>query len=292
MRPMRRRLIVTADDFGMSLEVNEAVEEGHRNGILTCASLVTAGAAAEDAIRRARRMPELGVGLHLALYGAPSQAPAREVAGLLDPSGRWLGERPVATGARLSLSRSLQTQVRREVGAQFEAFARAGLRLDHVDGHWHCHQHPYVLRTLIELGTPRGLAAVRIPYEPPLPSWRAAGRRQLVRRTVDAMAHRPLAANMRGRLRARGVAFNDWFFGKADGGAMTASHMQRLFVHLPPGDSELGLHPATATWPSEHAPPAHWRPAEELAALVDPAVRAACTREGIQLIRFGDLSAC
>ncbi len=264
---MRRRLIVTADDFGMSLEVNEAVEEGHRNGILTCASLVTA-------------------------YGAPSQAPPREIAGLLDPSGKWLGERPVATGARLSLSSSLQTQVRAEVGAQFEAFARSGLRLDHVDGHWHCHQHPYVLRTLMEMGAPRGLAAVRIPYEPPLPSWRAAGRRQLVRRAVNAMAHRPLAANMRRHLRARGVAFNDWFFGKVDEGAMTASHMQQLFTHLPPGVSELGLHPATATWPSEHAPPAHWRAAEELAALVDPAVRAACRREGIELIRFGDLSAC
>src|SRR5258708_20537872 len=289
---MRRRLIVTADDFGMSLEVNEAVEEGHRNGILTCASLVTAGAAAEDAIRRARRMPELGVGLHLALYGAGSEARGREIAGLLDPSGKWLGERPVATGARLSLSSSLQTQVRAEVGAQFEAFARSGLRLDHVDGHWHCHQHPYVLRTLMEMGTPRGLAAVRVPYEPPVPSWRAAGRRQLVRRAVNAMAHRPLAANMRRHLRARGVAYNDWFFGKVDEGAMTASHMQQLFVHLPPGVSELGLHPATAAWPSEHAPPAHWRAADELAALVDPAVRAACLREGIQLIRFGALPAC
>ena len=64
---MMKRLIVTADDFGMSIEVNEAVEIAHREGILTCASLVVAGDAAGDAIRRAKRMPDLGVGLHLAL---------------------------------------------------------------------------------------------------------------------------------------------------------------------------------------------------------------------------------
>jgi len=68
-------LIVTADDFGMSIPVNEAVEEAHRRGILTCASLVVAGAAADDAIRRARRMPGLGVGLHLAMLDAPSALP-------------------------------------------------------------------------------------------------------------------------------------------------------------------------------------------------------------------------
>ena len=72
--PMSARLIVTADDFGMSMEVNEAVEEAHRNGILTCASLVVAGDAAEDAVRRAKRLPGLGVGLHLAIFGARASA--------------------------------------------------------------------------------------------------------------------------------------------------------------------------------------------------------------------------
>ncbi|MFI4963781.1 MAG: hopanoid biosynthesis-associated protein HpnK [Caulobacterales bacterium] len=288
---MKRRLIVTADDFGMSLEVNEAVEEAFRNGILTSASLVTAGAAAQDAIRRAKRMPGLGVGLHLALYGAPSQAAAQDVADLLHPSRGGLGERPVATGARIALSRRLQAQVGAEVAAQFAAYARSGLPLDHLDGHWHCHQHPFVLRTLISLGKPCGLRAVRVTYEPPLASWRAAGRTQLANRVTHAVGHGLLAANMRRRLRANGLAFNDWFFGKTDEGAMDASTLARLMVHLPPGVSELGLHPATAAWVSDHAPPAHWRAAGELAALLDPDVRAACDREGIARVRFGDLSA-
>ena len=71
---MSKRLIVTADDFGMSMEVNEAVEEAHREGILTCASLVVAGDAAQDAVKRAKRLPGLGVGLHLAIFGAKASA--------------------------------------------------------------------------------------------------------------------------------------------------------------------------------------------------------------------------
>src|SRR5215469_9338832 len=60
-----KRLIVCADDFGLDVAVNEAVEEAHRHGILSCASLMVAGPAAADALARARRLPTLGVGLHL-----------------------------------------------------------------------------------------------------------------------------------------------------------------------------------------------------------------------------------
>src|SRR5471030_1738174 len=85
--PMRETsLIVTADDFGMSIPVNEAVEEAHRKGVLTCASLVVAGEAAADAVRRAKRMPGLGVGLHLALLDAPSALSRNEIPDLLDPN--------------------------------------------------------------------------------------------------------------------------------------------------------------------------------------------------------------
>src|SRR4051794_16931156 len=90
---MTRRLIVTADDFGMAPEVNEAVEAAHRRGVLTCASLVVTGAAA-DAVARARRMPDLGVGLHLALVSAPPALDPLDVPVLMDRKGRGLSGRP------------------------------------------------------------------------------------------------------------------------------------------------------------------------------------------------------
>lgn len=286
---MNRRLIVTADDFGMSLEVNEAVEAAHRHGMLSGASLVVAGAAVDDALRRARRMPGLDIGLHLALYGAPAAAPREEIPSLLRRGGEGLGMRPALTGAQIALSASLRAEARREIAAQFRAFGRSSLRLAYLDGHWHCHQHPHLLAMAIELGRPQGLAAVRVPYEPPLASWRAAQGEGLFRRLADAAPHRFLAAAMRAQLRSAGIAWNDWFFGKADGGDMTWPRLERLVAALPAGVSEFGLHPATAVWRGPDAPPQDWRAPEELIALLDPRLPEVCRRHSVVLTRYSEI---
>src|SRR5947209_6331903 len=98
-----RGLIITADDFGLSMAVNEAVEEAHRKGVLTCASLMVTGEAAADAVRRARKMPKLGVGLHLALLDAPSALLPSEIPDLVEADGSGLAKRPVWTGSRIAL---------------------------------------------------------------------------------------------------------------------------------------------------------------------------------------------
>src|SRR5271154_2947266 len=84
-----KHLIITADDFGAAAAVNDAVEETHRNGILTAASLMVSGAAASDAVARARKMPSLRVGLHLALVDARPVLPPASVPGLVDGAGNF-----------------------------------------------------------------------------------------------------------------------------------------------------------------------------------------------------------
>ncbi|HXY21296.1 MAG TPA: ChbG/HpnK family deacetylase, partial [Burkholderiaceae bacterium] len=86
---MAPHVIITADDFGLDLAINEAVEKSFRNGILTATSLMIGQPAAPDAIERARRLPGLRVGLHVALTGGvlPVLPPAR-LADLVDRSGR------------------------------------------------------------------------------------------------------------------------------------------------------------------------------------------------------------
>ena len=284
---MSRRLIVTADDFGMSLEVNEAVEEAHRNGILTCASLVVAGDAAEDAVARARRMPGLGVGLHLAIFGARASAGEPSV---LAADGANLDERPVRTGSAIMLLPSGRKAARREIAAQFEAYRKTGLELGHLDGHWHCHQHPIVLAQALEIGVPLGLKALRIPYEPLGFSRRVAGKRKGGARLGHAIMGMPLMLTMRLAAKAAGVAANDRFFGKTDDGFIGEQLLLSLLDNLPPGVTELGLHPATETWRGAHCPPAHWRQADELAALTSPRVRAAVEQRGIVLQRWADLA--
>src|SRR5262244_3672645 len=105
-----RKLIITGDDFGMSVEVNEAVEEAHRRGVLTTASLVVAGDAAADAIARARRLPNLGVGLHVTLLHAPAALSKDEVADLMDENGRGFGKTIWKTGTKIALLPHVQRQ--------------------------------------------------------------------------------------------------------------------------------------------------------------------------------------
>ena len=284
---MTSQLIVTADDFGMSLEVNEAVEEAHRNGILTCASLVVAGDAAEDAVRRAKRLPELGVGLHLAIFGARASAQGRSI---VAPDGTNLGYNPVLAGSAIMVTPGGRKAARREIAAQFEAYRKTGLELGHLDGHWHCHQHPVVLAMALEYGVPMGLKALRVPYEPFGFSRRVAGKSKAAARLGHAIFGLPLTSVMRLQARAAGVAVNDTFFGKTDDGFISEDLLLSLLCNLPKGATELGLHPATETWDGEHCPPAHWRQADELAALISPKVRAEVARRSIDLIRWADLA--
>jgi len=285
-----RRVIITGDDFGMSVEVNEAVEEAHRRGVLTCASLVVTGDAVDDAIARARRMPNLGVGLHLALLHAPAALGKEQIAELMDENGRGFGRKAWKTGSKIALFPNVRRQALAEIRAQFELFRKTGLALDHVDGHKHFHQHPWLLRALIALAPEYGIRAVRLPREQAFRSWRAAGQTGLGRRLVDVAAHWPLLSVMRRMLRSAGIASNDWFFGKNDGGAIGRSWLLRLLEHLPAGVSEIGLHPASRSWAPPYGPPAHWRVTEELAALVDPEVVVACRRPGLRLVKFSDLT--
>lgn len=285
---MTRRLIVTADDFGMSVEVNEAVEVAHRKGVLTSASLVVAGEAVDDAVRRARRLPGLGVGLHLALFGARAACPG--LGAPLSDDGVNLGERPVRTGVAMMLG--ARGELAREITAQVEGYRRTGLGCTHLDGHWHCHQHPAVLT--MALGAVRGLGAraVRVPYEAWGFSRKAAGGGIELGRLGQALAHRPLAAWMRHAARVRGFACNDHFFGKCDAGAIDLPLLLGMAAALPEGVTELGLHPALAGWSGSgpHAPPAGWRQAEELAALTSPDLRAALVRRGVRLCRWDEIA--
>jgi hopanoid biosynthesis associated protein HpnK len=285
-----RGLIITADDFGLSQEVNEAVEEAHRNGVLTCASLMVTGPAAPDAVRRAARMPGLGVGLHLALLDAPSARPASEIPDLVSSDLGTLGQQPVRLGMAMALSGVVRAQVRAEMQAQLELFARTGLALDHVNGHWHFHQHPVVIDLLAgPFASQFAIGAVRAPREPAWRSWRAGRRRGLLRRVGVSLKYRMIWRLSAARRRKAGLRSNDWFFGLNDAGTADVDRLLGFIRNLPPGVTEIGLHPASGPQTGPFAPPATWRQRQELDALTDARVAEACRR--VRLGRFCDFLA-
>ena len=118
-----RRLIVCADDFGLDPAVNAAVEEAHRNGILSTASLMVGAPAAADAVMLARRLPDLHVGLHLVLVdGHPVSAPAA-VAGLIGADGTFDGNMARA-GIRFFFLPDIRRHLAQESAPSSRRFAR------------------------------------------------------------------------------------------------------------------------------------------------------------------------
>ena len=267
---MQRHLIVTADDFGLHEAVNDAVEQASRGGVLTAASLMVNGPAAADAIRRARRLPNLRVGLHLVLADGWASLPPQQIPGLADAQGH-MDDKLIARGIRYFLSRPLRGQLEAEIRAQFAAFARSHLLLDHVNAHKHFHLHPTILDCLIRVARDCGARCMRVPDEPFWFAARSAGRKA----AFSAALLTPWILLMKHRLRLAGIFHNDCLFGIAGSGAMDQEQMLAVLERLPIGITEIYMHPAAISGASIAATMPNYRHADELAALLSPEVRAA-----------------
>lgn len=256
-----RGLIVTADDFGASIAVNEGVERAHREGILTAASLMVAGDAAADAVGRARAMPSLGVGLHLVLVeGRPVLQPER-IPALVDATGHFRADM-ARSALRMFVDPRARAQLAAEIEAQFAAFAATGLPLDHVNAHKHFHLHPTIASTVLRIGRRYGMTAIRAPLE--------RGNRGIEARWAGMLQR---------RMRRAGMLVPDQVVGLAWTGAFDAPRMRAAIRDLPPGLTEIYTHPATADAYPGSAPGYRYR--DELAALTDPQAKALLTKNEI-----------
>lgn len=273
-------LVITADDFGLAREVNEAVEIGCSKGILSAASLMVSGADAEDAVERARRLPSLRVGLHLALADATPVLPAGQIPRLVDGGGRLRNDL-VRFGVELAASAAARAQLRAEIEAQFRAFLSTGLPLDHVNVHRHFHLHPSVATMVIEIGARFGAHALRVPREPP----RVGQSPTLGGRIVEDLCTRLLSL----RARRAGVVAPEAVFGLRWSGGVTRDRLRFLLESLPCGFCEIYLHPATSDGFPGHAP--GYRYVQELEALLDPGNAEALRRSGRRLCGYQDVVA-
>ena len=244
-----KRLIFTADDFGAAVAINEAVEQAHRHGLLTAASLMVTGDAAEDAVVRAREMPGLGVGLHLVLVDGQPALPPDQIPALVGSDGKFRADM-IRTAIRIFASPAARRQLDAEIEAQFAAFAATGLGLDHVNAHKHFHLHPTILAAVLRIGKRYGMRSLRAPVEPGISG--VAGH---------------WAKRVRRRARAAGLSTPDQVFGLAWSGAFDAERLRALLPVLPEGLSEVYFHPATHDEYAGHAP--GYRHRDELAALTD-----------------------
>ena len=241
---------------------------------------MVAGSAAADAVKRARRMPSLRVGLHVVLVEGRPILPAAALSHLVDAEGMFRTD--MATlGMLIACSRSARRELANEIAAQFEAFQATGLTLDHCNAHKHFHLHPVIGNLLTEIGERFGLRAMRVPLEPA----------HLLRviepesPRIPALLMAPWTLLLRRRVRAAGLLAPDRVFGLQWSGQMSGERLSGLIRHLPDGLSEIYVHPATGPYPGA-APGYRYR--EELAALLSPQAIAACRETAVQLGGFQD----
>ncbi len=279
-----RRVIVSADDFGLSEEVNQAVEQAHRLGVLSTASLMVAGPAAADAVARARKLPNLRVGLHLVVVEGPAVLTKERIPLLLDPEGRF-GPEQLRLSLRYFLRPDARAQLADEIAAQFGAFAATGLPLDHANAHKHMHLHPTVGRLLIEVGRRFGLRAIRVPCEPAAPLLAADG----TRTGPGAAMLRRWTSLLRRQARTAGLVANDSCFGLAWTGHMTIGRVCALAARLPPGVSEIYFHPASSRGAGLARLMPDYRHEAELETLCAADFRVALEQAAVELTRWDQL---
>jgi len=279
-----RRLIVAADDFGLSAGVNAGILRAHREGILGDASLMVNGQAFADAVALARATPTLSVGLHLMLVQGHAALPAAEIPLLADADGRFT-DAPVAAGMRYFFTPGVRAQLRREITAQLEKFSATGLPLSHVDGHLTIHAHPVVLGILIDLRERYGIRAMRLPREPLAPALRY-DRRHVLRKLFEGASFTALSRWARPRLARAGVRHPERMFGLHQTGHVSEDYLLAVLAGLPPGVNEIYCHPAVLDDEARRWRPADYASEQELAALTSPRVREAIERAGIELITY------
>ena len=290
-----RRLIVNADDFGMTSGVNRAIAESHTSGVVTSATAMANEAGIDEAIALAMQNPSLGTGCHIVLVdGMPVSQPDSVQSLIGSRKGDQARFRPgIAQLAVAALFRSVrEAEVHGEASAQIERLQSHGLSLSHVDCHMHSHILPVVSRAVLRAARDHDVHAVRNPFEPAwsvaathksssLRSWNRSAQVTLLR----ALEHQFLnAANQ------NGMKTTDGTIGIAVTGLLAHDLLTRLVDAMPDGTWELVTHPgyhdrdlsAAKTELKESR-------AVELELLTAPATREMFQKRGIELVSYREL---
>ncbi|HEV3334033.1 MAG TPA: ChbG/HpnK family deacetylase [Bryobacteraceae bacterium] len=270
----RKQLVINADDFGFTPDVNEGIIEAHCYGILTATTIMANGAAFDHAAGLARQSPGLDVGCHLVLVGGRSL-----VSGAALPASVARLLRAIAT-RQMNVYDELRTQVTRII--------QAGLEPSHLDTHKHTHLAPPVLEAVARLGEEFSIPWVRRPMDFPLSGQHGAA--ASVKRLTSAGI-----GLLRGRfhrvLEEHHCRTTDYFAGFQITGRLRTKQLVELMAVIPEGSTELMCHPGRCGEELRNAPTRLKESREaELAALTAPEVREAVKRAGIELVNYRQLA--
>ena len=259
-----RKLIVNADDFGFTRDINEGILACHQDGILTATTLMATGRSFHHAVELAKSTPSLDVGCHLVLVQDPGLPPTL-----------WALLQAIARNQI-----DLLAQLRRQI----EITLKAGIRPTHLDTHKHTHLIPQIRQAVLRVSQEYGIPFVRKPADfardlaAPLQTQLIAHAMHLAQRGFD----RSLAAANARR--------TDYFTGFQLTGRMTTANLAATLRTLPEGVTELMCHPAFLTAELQNASTRLKQSRQdEQQALCTPALRTLIAELNVQLTNYRDL---
>ena len=266
----RKLLIVNADDFGFTPDVNEGIVEAHRRGILTATTLMANGAAFDDAVRLAREVPSLDIGCHLVLAGGASVLTGRPF--------------PATVGRLLIALARRQIRPYDELRAQVRRIVDAGIQPTHLDTHKHTHLAPPVLEAVARVSEEFRIRWVRRPFDFQL----QVAAPPIVRFTNRALGL--LRRRFHRTLQHHHCRTTDHFAGFQLTGRLRTAELVGLLALLPAGSTELMCHPGKCG-PALRAAPTRLKESRqaELEALTAPEVKTALARAEIELVSYRQL---
>ena len=277
------KLIVHADDFGLSEQINEGILQAHLHGILTSTSIMANGAAFEHAMSICRSVPSLDVGIHLTLVEEQPVLDASTLLSLVNVDGRFhhhIAEfmKRYCTG-RISLR-----EVRSELDAQIRKVMNRGVSVSHLDSHQHIHMLPCIWRITAELAMEYGIPAIRFPRE----RVRAymLKQRGAISRVLPLLVLNCFCWLGRHTRALRTDHLVGFFFG----GNLHKDNLQEVLRHLPrTGTCELMCHPGFDDPKTRYS---HWgyHWVDELHALIDQEIVEELQRKGVQVISYRQLA--
>jgi predicted glycoside hydrolase/deacetylase ChbG (UPF0249 family) len=240
---MPARLILNADDFGLTPGVNRAIAELHRAGALTSATLMANGTAFDDAVQISHTHPGLGVGCHVVLTDGVPVSPPETISSLLAPNGRTF--RPSLSGFVQALLRGAirEDDIEREALAQVRKLQHAGIDVTHMDTHKHTHMFPTVTRPLLRVAGQCSIRAIRNPFEPP---WNFALRHgnPTRRMQMKLLGRLKRQFEQQPQIRSGKILTPDGTLGISATGHLDATTLRQILNALPAeGTFELCCHP-------------------------------------------------
>ncbi len=287
-----RRLIINADDFGLTPGVNRAIVQAHTHGIVTSATLMANGPAFDETQQLAKDLPNLSIGCHVVLIDGEPLLPADDLPSLTQ--SRRLRDNLKAFAARALTGKIDSEEISAEATAQVKKIQAAGIRVSHFDTHKHTHLFPKVLRPLLQAASACGVRAVRNPFGPrfPLRSAQLLARPNLWTRFAEVKILRTFAGKFREAVQREGFTTPDGTLGIEVTGTLDENLFTAIATSIPEGTWEFVCHPGYNDPDLQKADTRLRESREiELRVLTLPSARTILAQQDIELISYRDLTA-